>query len=324
MIFNKLTKNAIIHKDQGYAFYFYHKGQEIVKVHGILGDEKSNKITTNTNFRLASVSKQFIAFATINLINEKLINYDTKINEIFENLPDYFNHITVKHLLNHTSGIYDYEDMPHSDDKQIVDNDIIDFLNTTSTTYFVPGSKYKYSNTGYILLGLIVEKVSKRSIADYIKKEIFHKADMSESKVNIQGKTIIKNRAYGHLIDENNKLFVKDQYWCSATIGDGGLYSSVEDLKKWCKYLVTTSNFQDMKVANYIGADDYNEYGCGIRIIKESNNEIIYHCGDTIGTNTLLLFSIDLDICLIFLTNLGKIDTSIIKNNLLDWLREKK
>ena len=239
------------------------------------------------------------------------------MKDIFEELPDYFKNITIKHLLNHTSGIYNYEDMEHEEDgKQIVDKDIIDFLLTTDDTYFVPGSHYKYSNTGYILLGLIVEKISKVSISEYIDKEIFSKAKMNDSKVNIQGITEISNRAYGHLI-KDEKIYVKDQYWCSATIGDGGLYSSIEDLKKWCSYLVTTEHFQDMKQPNYIGEEEYNEYGLGIRIIRVNDKEIYYHCGDTIGTNTLLLFSVDLNICLIFLTNLGGINTTVMKDNLV-------
>ena len=72
-----------------------------------------------------------------------------------------------------------------------------------------------------------------------------------------------------------------------------------------------------MKIPNYINEEEYNEYGLGIRIIKHNGKEIYYHCGDTIGTNTLFLFSIDLKICLIFLTNINKVDTSIVKDNLL-------
>ncbi len=322
--FERLTKNIIVHKDQGYALYYYNNGEILEKVNGKVTCDKSSNITFETNFRLASVSKQFIAFSIINLIKDNKISYDTNILSLYPDLPNYFNKITIKNLLNHTSGIYDYEDMDHKDDDpQVQDKDILDFLKSTKETYFEVGTKYKYSNTAYILLGLIVELVSGVNINNYIETEVFNKANMLASKVNIEGITKIENRAYGHLLDKNNNLFVKDQYWCSATIGDGGLYSSVNDLKKWCKYLVSTSNFQDMKIPNYINETEYNFYGLGIRTIDVEGNLIHYHCGDTIGTNTLLLFSEDLNLCLIFLTNLGNINTEIMKNNLVEIIKDK-
>jgi CubicO group peptidase (beta-lactamase class C family) len=312
-----LLKNMIIHKEQGYALYCYYNGNEIMECSGKLGDSLSDDITFDSNFRLASVSKQFIAFAIVNLINQGDISFDTKITSIFNQLPCYFNDITIKHLLNHTSGIYDYEDMEHDENIQIVDEDIIDFLLTTNKTYFEPGSTYRYSNTGYILLGLIVSKVTNRALNEYIETEIFKKALMFNSKANIQGKTIIDKRAYGHIIDEKNNLIVKDQYWCSATIGDGGLYSSINDLKKWVKYLVSTENFKLMKEANYIKENDYNEYGLGLRNVNVCGKELIYHTGSTIGTNTLLLFSIDFNLCVLFLTNINNNSTTKIKDHLV-------
>lgn len=317
-----LKEKNIVHKDQGYALYCYNKGKEYTEVNGKVREVNSDDITFDTNFRLASVSKQFIAYCIVNLINEGLINYDTDILKIYPNLPSYFSEITIKHLLNHTSGIYDYEDMPHNeDDAQIMDRDILTFLCTTASTYFKPGTKYKYSNTAYILLGLIVEDVSKQSIVNYIEENIFQKAGMSNSKVNIQGITEIKNRAYGHIINNEGNLEVKDQYWCSATIGDGGLYSSINDLKKWCKFLVNSKNFQEMKQPNYVNENEYNEYGMGLRNIKCNGKEIIYHCGSTIGTSTLLLFSVDFEICLLFLSNIDNVDTAIMKDNLVKYLK---
>ena len=208
-----LKEKNIIHKDQGYALYFYYNGKEYKEVNGKLADENSELITFDSNFRLASVSKQFIAYSIVDVIKKGLLKYDTTILELYPNLPKYFEDITVRNLLNHTSGIYDYEDMPHNeDDPQVIDRDILDFLATTTTTYFKPGTKYKYSNTAYILLGLIVEDVTNKSIVEYIEENIFKKAMMTESKVNIQGKTLIKDRAYGHIINDEGNLEVQDQY----------------------------------------------------------------------------------------------------------------
>ena len=315
-ILEQLKKGVIKHPNQGYALYYYDNGNEYTELNGKVGDKDSKNITFDSCFRLASVSKQFVAFSIVSLINEGKLSYDTNIKSLYNELPDYFENITIKNLLNHTSGIYDYEDMEYPQDKQLQDEEIIDFLKTTNKTYFIPGATYRYSNTAYILLGLIVGKISNKGVKEYIEEEVFKKAGMNDSYVNIQGQTEIKNRSYGHII-ENNELVVKDQYWCSATIGDGGLYSTVNDLKKWCKYLVTTPNYLEMKVPNYINEESYNEYGLGIRIVNVNGKELIYHCGSTIGTNTIVLFSKDLNVCLIFLTNLNGIDTSIMKDNVL-------
>lgn len=324
MILEKLTNRLIKHPEQGYALYFYHNGKSFEKVNGKEKEKDSLDISIKSNFRLASVTKQFIAFGIVRLIKEHKLSYTTTIKSLYPSFPNYFNNITIKHLLNHTSGIYDYENMPHKEsDPQLQDEDIITFLEKTDKPYFDAGFTYRYSNTAYILLGLIIEKVSGIKLGDYY-DQIFIEAEMFNSKVNYEGITNIDNRAYGHLLDKDNNLYVKDQYWCSATIGDGGIYSSINDLKKWCLYLSRSDEFNDMKIPNYINEKSYNEYGLGIRIIKFNDKEIYYHTGSTIGTNTLLLWSKELDLCLIFLTNTGGNDTTIMKDNLLLEILEKE
>lgn len=316
---NYLYEKVNFHKNQGYALFYYHNGECFEKCVGKLSDENSDYITYESNFRLASVTKQFIAFGIVKLINDGMLSYNTSIIDIYPELPAYFKDITIKHLLNHTSGIYDYEDMDHTD-KQICDEDILVFLKSTNKTYFVPGEKYQYSNTAYILLGLIISKVSNRALDEFIETEIFEKAGMFNSKVNYEGKTKVSNRAYGHIM-VNDELVVKDQYWCSATIGDGGLYSSINDLKKWLKYLVNSNEYKSMKIPNLAG--NYNEYGLGLRIINVLGNEIIYHSGSTIGTKTLLLFSQDLDLCLIFLTNFNDFNGTTLKELLVEYFEKE-
>lgn len=316
----ELLNNVIKNKSQGYALYYQYNDTIIKECNGVLKDENSSLINFDSKFRLASVSKQFIAFGIMTLVKQKLLSYDTTILEIFSELPIYFKKITVKHLLSHTSGIYDYEDMPHhNDDPQIQDDDIITFLKKTTTTYFEPGSTYRYSNTAYILLGLIIAKITNKSIGNYLDEQIYQPLKMKDTLVNYEGITIMDNRAYGHLL-VNDELVVKDQYWCSATIGDGGIYSTVNDLLKWIDYLSNNEESlkEDMLNPNILPNGTNSEYGLGIRIIDVNGKKLYYHCGDTIGTNTLLLFSNDLNIKVVFLTNLGNVDTSIIKNNIIN------
>ena len=199
-VYKKIMNQVIINKEQGYALYFKYNDILIEKTNGLEREDDRFHITFNTCFRLASVSKQFIAYAILLLIEEQLLSFSTPITEIFDDLPQYFKKITIQQLLNHTSGIYDYEKMPHQEnDEQIKDKQVLEFLKTTTHTYFKPGTKYQYSNTGYILLGQIIEQISKTKIDEYLKEKIFTKAKLFNTYVNDEGKTIIPNRAYGHI-----------------------------------------------------------------------------------------------------------------------------
>lgn len=312
-------ENVIKCEKQGYAFYYKNQNLEIKEVNGILKDDEAQKISFDSHFRLASVTKQFIARGIIELFDIYDIKLQDSPKKFFPELPNYFQNITIKQLLNHTSGVYDYEDMPHNEN-QIHDIDILTFLNTTNNTYFPSGTMFKYSNTGYILLSLIIEKVSNMPIDVFLQKNVFSKAHLTDTLVNYEGKTHIKDRAYGHIL-LNGELIVKDQYWCSATIGDGGIYSTVNDLNKWIDFLLKDAN-KLMFETNYLPNGINTEYGFGMRIIECNNQKIYYHCGDTIGTNTLILFNENMR--LIFLTNHHNIDTAIIKDNLLNYLSVKK
>ena len=175
-VYKKIMNQVIINKEQGYALYFKYNDILIEKTNGLEREDDRFHITFNTCFRLASVSKQFIAYAILLLIEKQLLSFSTPITEIFDDLPQYFKKITIQQLLNHTSGIYDYEKMPHQEnDEQIKDKQVLEFLKTTTHTYFKPGTKYQYSNTGYILLGQIIEQISKTKIDEYLKEKIFTK-----------------------------------------------------------------------------------------------------------------------------------------------------
>lgn len=313
----ELLKDVIVDPYQGYAFYYRKKDQIIEEYSGFESVETYNPIKDKTCFRLASVSKQFIAYGIKTLIDNNKLSMDTTLYSLFDNMPEYTKNIKVSNLIYHTSGIYDYEDMDHTD-CQVCDEDVLNYIRTTDKTYFEIGSKYQYSNTAYVILGLIIEKVSNEKIGDYLGK-IFNDLGMTYTKVNYQGTTEFDSRAYGH-IKEGDKFIEKDQYWCSATIGDGGIYSNVLDLKKWLKYISQDKylEFKENILKPHILPNGENiEYGYGIRIKNKNNIEVVYHCGDTIGTNTIIGFIKDLDIEFILLTNINGIDTAKLIDNII-------
>ena len=320
----ELIKDILFDGYQGCAFYFK-EGYDISEEYSGFADiEKNIPVRKETCFRLASVSKEFFAYGILTLVDKGLLTLDTKLFDIFDNMPEYTKKITIRNLLNHTSGIYDYEDMEHGEE-QVSDYDVLDFVRTTDKTYFEVGSQYRYSNTAYVLLGLIIEKVSGIKLGEYMGEHVFKQAGMTNTHVNYEGKTVINPRAYGNVY-ENGHLVKCDQYWCSATIGDGGIYSNIPDLKRWLAFLqsINSEPYSLMKKTNYDSKGNDIEYGFGLRVktidVKGEKYELIYHCGDTIGTNTIVGFIKDLDIEFILLTNRNKVDTSVFIENLKNYL----
>lgn len=310
-----LLKGLVDDAYQGYALYYKEKDDITEEYSGFEDISTTKKIKQNTNFRLASVTKQFIGYAILTLVQQNKISLDDKLYDMFDDMPSYTKEITIRNLLNHTSGILDYEDMKHTE-KQVHDIDVLNFVRSTNKQYFKTNEKYQYSNTAYVLLGLIVEIKSGQTLQKFLEKEIFIPNKMNNSILNYQGETEILNRAYGHTI-VNNKLVVNDQYWCSATCGDGGIYSSVLDLKKWLNVIQNLEGVYKKLITTHIINGIDIEYGLGLRIKKYKGYDVIYHCGDTIGTNTIIGYIKELNIEFIFLTNKGEKDTKIFLDNVL-------
>jgi CubicO group peptidase (beta-lactamase class C family) len=147
--------------------------------------------------------------------------------------------ITIRNLLNHTSGLLDYEDlMPKTDPNlpieqvQIHDSGVLQLLKQQKTTKFVPGTHWDYSNSGYVLLGEIVAKRSGKSFDEFLRDRIFLPLGMNDTVAFVAGKNEVAHRVYGHTKTAAGWKQT-DQSPTSATIGDGGIYSSLQDLSKW-------------------------------------------------------------------------------------------
>jgi CubicO group peptidase (beta-lactamase class C family) len=204
------------------------------------------KIDPSTNFRLASCSKQFTAMAIMLLVHDGKLQYDQKLSEIFRDFPAYGKSISIRNLLNHTGGLQDYETLMEqpgtkgkwTDDHQIQDAEVLTLLEQTDQGMFRPGTQWYYSNSGYVVLGLIVAKVSGQTFPEFLHQRIFAPLKMDHTVAYVKGQNQITNRAYGHTKD-GNTWKQTDQSSTSATLGDGGIYSSLEDLAKWDEALRT-------------------------------------------------------------------------------------
>ena len=200
------------------------------------------KIDGHTNFRLASFTKQFTAMATMLLVHDGKLRYDETLAEIFPDFPAYGAPITIRHLLSHTSGLPDYEDLMEAAEKakgpiwtpqhQVQDAEVLALLKQEKSGKFAPGTSWSYSNSGYVLLGVIIARVSGKTYGEFLHSRIFSPLNMNHTIVYQKGKNEVTNRAFGHS-KQGNALVETDQSSTSATAGDGGIYSSLEDLARW-------------------------------------------------------------------------------------------
>ena len=200
-------------------------------------------IDARTNFRLASFTKQFTAMAIMLLVHDGKLRYEQTLTEIFREFPGYGKNITIRNLLNHSGGLPDYEDLVEGAEKakgssiwspehQIQDAEVLGLLEKESKGKFAPGTSWSYSNSGYVVLGIIVAKVSGQPYGDFLRARIFSPLHMDHTIVYLKSKNEVANRAYGHS-KEGDALKETDQSATSATLGDGGIYSNLEDLAKW-------------------------------------------------------------------------------------------
>ncbi len=212
------------------------------KGYGVRDLRTNVTIHPNTNFRLASFTKQFTAMAIMLLVHDGKLRYDQTLTEIFPDFPAYGKNITIRNLLNHTGGLPDYEDLMEAEEKirgplwspghQIQDDEVLALLEKETKGKFAPGTSWSYSNSGYVVLGLIVAKASGHPYGDFPRARIFAPLHMDHTIVYQKGKNEVANRAFGHT-KEGDALKETDQSSTSATLGDGGIYSNLEDLAKW-------------------------------------------------------------------------------------------
>jgi CubicO group peptidase (beta-lactamase class C family) len=254
--------------------------------------------TTATNYRLASVTKQFTAMAVLMLMERKKLFLENTLADFFPDFPAYGKGITVHQMLQHTSGLIAYEDlMPETTTVQVHDCDVLAMMKTQDSTYFPPGTQYRYSNSAFVLLSQIVERVSGISFAAFLKENIFHPLGMDATLAYENGVSTVSHRAYGYSSRDSTQppgFDRTDQSSTSATLGDGGIYSSVEDLFKWDQALYTDKllrpeTLNEVFTPNVLPDGKNTGYGFGWYIDQYRGLRRIRHGGTTMGFRTEIL-----------------------------------
>ncbi len=266
-------------------------GEPIVRAgYGLANVEAHTPATPTTNYRLASVTKQFTASSILLLAEDGRLKLDDRVRKWLPSLPKAAEPVTIRHLLTHTSGLIDYEDViPESFKPQLHDADVLRLLESQDRTYFAPGSGYRYSNSGYALLALIVERASGKTFSTFLRERIFQPLGMNDTVAHEEGISTVSTRAFGYT-EEQGRWTRTDQSQTSAVLGDGGIYSSIDDLAKWDAALydgrlLRPSSLQ-AAFTPAVRTDDPNvEYGFGWR----TTGETLWHSGETVGFRNVIV-----------------------------------
>lgn len=283
------------------------------KGYGVSDINTMDPIKPNTNFRLASVTKQFTAMSILLLEKKRRLSLEDTLSKYFSFVPPYIAKIKIKDLLTHTSGLIDYEDlMPADQVTPLHDTNCLQLMSFADALYFPAGTNYKYSNTGYAILALIVEQVSGKSFAQFVKENIFKPLGMKTTVAFEEGKNMIANRAYGHSF-ENGNWKKTDQSLTSAVLGDGGIYTNVQEYSKWIKALWNYKLLPESTQIRAWSKTTLNngktiDYGYGWHVEDFYNITHPYHDGSSIGfRNSVGLFP-EQKLMVIILTNRNEHD----------------
>ena len=323
--------------------------------YGVTDLRTKAKIDAHTNFRLASFTKQFTAMAIMLLVHNGKLRYDETLAEVFPDFPAYGKSITVRNLLNHVSGLPDYEDLMEaaekangpkwSPERQIHDGEVLELLKKAEAGKFAPETSWAYSNSGYVLLGLIVAKTSGKTYGEFLHERIFAPLKMNHTIVYQKGKNEVANRAYGHS-KEDGTLKGTDQSSTSATLGDGGIYCNLEDLARWDDALrshTLLSEKEMLPALTPVKLNDGSEphwptepngdnlhpgkpvsYGFGWFLDPYEGHERMWHTGSTMGFRTVIERFRKENLTIIILSNWTDLDPEKLSLQVADILLPAK
>lgn len=282
------------------------------KSYGYDGAEASNSLTEHSSFNLASVSKQFTAMGIVLLHNQSKLKYT---DELSEHIPElaYYNDITIQHLLNHTSGLSDYMQLAakHGNDGDIftVTEMISLYQSHHPNLNFEPSSRFQYSNTGYVLLAEIIERVSGTSFQTFMSSNIFSPLNMKDTQVfNLLSESEPTKRVYGYknsLWLFGGKTLPQDLNYFDGVAGDGGVYSSAHDLYLWHKALkegalVSNELYNTAYTPAQLSNGSETKYGFGWFINTDKSVE---HAGGWQGFTSYIHRDLEKDELIVILDN---------------------
>jgi len=285
--------NGYLKKKQipGCAVLVRQSGKVVLSAgYGMANLEHGVRVTRQTVFQSGSIGKQFTAMAVMMLVEERKLSLEDPVSKHLA-VPSNWSRITVRHLLTHTSGLPDYPE-DYSLQKDYTEDDLLKMI-TTQPLRFAPGEKWNYSNLGYVILGILIHKVSGEFYGEFLRQRVFSPLGMKSTRI-ISEADIIPNRAAGYVLKDG---VLKNQEWVSPTVNttaDGSLYFTVEDIAQWDEALtagklLSPAGFEQMWRPVKLNDGSTAPYGFGWGIRKtDSGHRLVEHGGFWQGFSTYI------------------------------------
>ncbi len=281
--------------------------------YGLADLEHEVPATRQSVYRIASLTKQFTAVAILQLAEGGLLSLEDDVRDYLPGLSTHDHHVTIHHLLTHTSGVPSYTRLPAFQERERLDlgRDALIDLVEQEPFDFVPGDALRYSNSGYYLLGMVVEAVSGLSYAEYLEQHIFAPLAMDASAY-CDPSAIVPNRADGYSLEEDH--WVNAEYISMENpFASGGICSTVGDLLKWERALnervvINQDSFERMTRRARLNDGSETPYGYGIVVTEFDGYEKYAYRGGITGFGAALTFTPSLDLTIAILTNSDEAD----------------
>jgi D-alanyl-D-alanine carboxypeptidase len=300
------------------------------KAYGLGDLEQSVPMRADAVFEIGSITKQFTAVAILQLVEEGKIHLSDDITRFLPDYPTHGKTITIAHLLTHTSGIQDYSEMPtflSSRRQDVTPQELVDRFKNQPMD-FDPGTRWKYDNSGYILLGEILEKVSGEPYAGYVRKHLLSPAGLMHTTYG-DAATIIPNRVRGY--EKEGDHYVNAGYLSLTwTYAAGALLSTVDDLARWMAAvtagrLLSAALLQRAWTSSTLPDGSKTGYGYGWQVGTEFGIRYVQHGGQTIGFTSSEVWMPESKIFVAVLSNVGSggVDTDFVANQLASYAAGK-
>lgn len=330
-----------IHKNFSGVLLVAHNGKPIYfKANGYRNYDKKSALTKSDIFELASVSKQFTAMIIMMLQEKGKLGFDDPLDMWIKDLP--WKGIKLRHLLTHTSGLPDYQDImdKHWDKSKVADNiDAIEYLKKyPEPLHFTPGDKYEYSNTGYLLLASVAEIASDANFIQLMRKWVFNPVKMKSADFRTPAmKAKISNMTEGYIYDKtksryvNAKEYPSSNYtiWLGNRKGPGRISATASDLLKWDQalyspMLVAKTTLLEAFTPYTLTSGSKSNYGFGWELeMHDKLGRVVEHSGDNPGYRTYIKRYIDQNYVIILLNNNASDQMNPILQNLDRVISEK-
>lgn len=259
--------------------------------YGLASVELEAPAGAETVYELASATKPFVATAIMLLAQDGKLSLEDRVSQYVEHTPDSWSEITIRHLLSHTSGVKDYLERPEMTPFDLPPEKIVEIA-AGFPLNFPPGTKWAYSNTGYVLLAMVIQKVTDQSLGDFLGNRIFQPLGMNSTRLG-QPDGVYPNRADGYLWLGPGGMRNADMFkFMSSNRGDAGILSTVLDLAKWDvaltnDELLAAANRESMCTATRLQDGSTCNYGLGWFINEINGHRHVYHPGGSAGAATI-------------------------------------